>query len=138
MSINIWEIIEAASTKPFGFMPFYPGPGLGGHCVPIDPFYLSWKAREYGVFARFIDLAGDINTSMPDFLVAKVMEALSDQRKTLRGSRILVLGLAYKPNVDDDRESPTYYLMQKLERLCAIVSFNDPYIQVIKQERMFE
>ncbi|GAG32278.1 unnamed protein product, partial [marine sediment metagenome] len=137
MGIDIWEVIEAASTKPFGFMPFYPGPGLGGHCIPIDPFYLTWKAREYGVFTRFIELAGEINTSMPDFVVLRVMEALSDYGKPLKGSKILILGLAYKPNVDDERESPTYYLMDKLEAKGAVVSYNDPYIPVIKPTRLF-
>lgn len=137
MDIDIWEVIEAAKTKPFGYMPFYPGPGLGGHCIPIDPFYLTWKAREYGVFTRFIELAGEINTSMPDFVVTKVMEALSDNGKPLKGSKVLILGLAYKPNIDDDRESPTYYLMQKLERRGAIVSYNDPNIPIVKPPEIF-
>ncbi len=137
MGINIWEVIEAASTKPFGFMPFYPGPGLGGHCIPIDPFYLTWKAREYGVFTRFIELAGEINTLMPDYVVTKVVEALNNHGKPIRGAKILVLGLAYKPNVDDDRESPTYRLMERLERLGAEVSYNDPYIPVIGSTREF-
>ena len=137
MDIDIWEVIEAAKTKPFGYMPFYPGPGLGGHCIPVDPFYLTWKAREYGVFTRFIELAGEINTSMPDFVVTKVMEALSDNGKPLKGSKVLILGLAYKPNVDDDRESPTYHLMHKLERRGAIVHYNDPYIPVVKPPKMF-
>ena len=111
MGIDIWEVIEAAKTKPFGFMPFYPGPGLGGHCIPIDPFYLTWKAREYGRNTRFIELAGEINTSMPEHVVQLVSEALNAQRKALNGSKVLVLGLAYKPNVDDERESPSYVLM---------------------------
>src|SRR5438552_3736739 len=108
MGVDIWEVIEAAKTKPFGFMPFYPGPGLGGHCIPIDPFYLTWKAREYGQHTRFIELAGEINTAMPQYVVNRVIAALNSQRKALNGSRILILGLAYKPNVDDDRESPSY------------------------------
>ena len=114
MGIDIWEVIEAAKTKPFGFMPFYPGPGLGGHCIPIDPFYLTWKAREYGRNTRFIELAGEINTSMPEHVVHRVAEALNSQRKPLNSSRILILGLAYKPNVDDERESPSYVLMDLL------------------------
>ena len=115
MGIDIWEVIDAAKTKPFGFMPFYPGPGLGGHCIPIDPFYLTWKAREFGVSTRFIELAGEINTAMPDFVVQRVMEVLNEHGKPLKGSRILMLGLAYKANVDDDRESPSYHLIEKLE-----------------------
>ncbi len=135
MDIDIWEVIEAAKTKPFGFMPFYPGPGLGGHCIPIDPFYLTWKAREYGVATRFIELAGEINTAMPAFVVQKVMEALNDVGKPLKGSKILVLGLAYKANVDDDRESPSYELMKELEDKGAVVQYNDPYVPVIRMTR---
>lgn len=137
MGIDIWEVIEAAKTKPFGYMPFYPGPGLGGHCIPIDPFYLTWKAREYGMTTRFIELAGEINTSMPDFVVNRVMEVLNEHGKPLKGSRILILGLAYKANVDDDRESPSYRLMEKLEERGAVVSFNDPYVPVIKRLREY-
>ena len=137
MKIDIWEVIEAAKTKPFGFQPFYPGPGLGGHCIPIDPFYLTWKAREYGCRTRFIELAGDINTSMPDYVVGKVMAALNDFGKPVKGSRILLLGLAYKANVDDDRESPSYRLMEKLERLGATVDYNDPCIPVIRPSREY-
>lgn len=137
MGIDIWEVIEAAKTKPFGFMPFYPGPGLGGHCIPIDPFYLTWKAREYGAPTKFIELAGEINTSMPDFVVQRVMEVLNDLGKPLKGSKILMLGLAYKANVDDDRESPSYHLMEKLEQKGATVSFNDPYVPVIRPSREF-
>jgi UDP-N-acetyl-D-glucosamine dehydrogenase len=137
MGIDIWEVIEAAKTKPFGYMPFYPGPGLGGHCIPIDPFYLTWKAREYGVSTRFIELAGEINTSMPEFVVSKVMHALNDQGKPLKGARILMLGLAYKPNVDDDRESPSYHLMELLEEKGASVFYNDPYIPEIRPSREF-
>ena len=135
MGIDIWEVIHAAKTKPFGFMPFYPGPGLGGHCIPIDPFYLTWKAREYGLNTRFIELAGEINTSMPDYVVSRVVDALNDQGKPLRGARILLLGLAYKANVDDDRESPSYALMEKLEARGAIVDYNDPHVPVIRPTR---
>ncbi len=135
MGIDIWEVIAAAKTKPFGFMPFYPGPGLGGHCIPIDPFYLTWKAREYGQNTRFIELAGEINTSMPDFVVSRVMDALNDSSKALKGSRILMLGLAYKPDVDDDRESPSYVLMGKLEAKGATVYYNDPHVPVIRPSR---
>ncbi len=135
MEIDVWEVIEAAKTKPFGFQAFYPGPGLGGHCIPIDPFYLTWKAREFECHTRFIELAGEINTSMPDYVVGKVMLALNDAGKPVRGARILILGLAYKANVDDDRESPTYRLMEKLEELGGAVSYNDPYIPVIRPSR---
>lgn len=137
MGIDVWEVIEAAKTKPFGFMPFYPGPGLGGHCIPIDPFYLTWKAREYGVSTRFIELAGQINTSMPDFVVHRVMEALNDAGKPLKGAKVLLLGLAYKANVDDYRESPSFHLMEKLEERGAEVSYNDPYIPEIGPTREF-
>jgi UDP-N-acetyl-D-glucosamine dehydrogenase len=137
MGIDIWEVIEAAKTKPFGFMAFYPGPGLGGHCIPIDPFYLTWKAREYGMTTKFIELAGEINTAMPDFVVQQVMDTLNEEGKPVKGSRILLLGLAYKGNVDDDRESPSYHLMEKLEQKGAIVSYNDPYIPEIRLTREF-
>lgn len=135
MGIDIWEVIEAAKTKPFGYMPFYPGPGLGGHCIPIDPFYLTWKAREYGIATRFIELAGEINTSMPDFVVQRVMEVLNQYGKPLKSARILLLGLAYKANVDDDRESPAYYLIDKLEHKGATVEYNDPFVPVIRPTR---
>src|SRR4029079_9802391 len=115
MGIDIWEVIHAAKTKPFGFMAFYPGPGLGGHCIPIDPFYLTWKAREYGQNTRFIELAGEINTAMPRHVINRTAEALNARKKSVNGSRILVLGVAYKPNVDDDRESPSYVLMELLK-----------------------
>lgn len=137
MGIDIWEVIDAAKTKPFGFMPFYPGPGLGGHCIPIDPFYLTWKAREYDAATRFIELAGEINTSMPDFVVQRVMEVLNGVGKPLKGAQILMLGLAYKPNVDDDRESPSYRLMEKLEDKGARVSYNDPFIPIIRPSREY-
>jgi UDP-N-acetyl-D-glucosamine dehydrogenase len=135
MSIDIWEVIEAARTKPFGFMPFYPGPGLGGHCIPIDPFYLTWKAREYGQHTRFIELAGEINTRMPEHVVHRVADALNSQQKSINGSRILVLGLAYKPNVDDERQSPSYVLMDLLQNRGAEVAYYDPYVPVIKPTR---
>ena len=135
MGIDIWEVIQAAKTKPFGFMPFYPGPGLGGHCIPIDPFYLTWKAREYGQNTRFIELAGEINTAMPGHVVNRTAEALNAQRKPVKGSRVLVLGLSYKPNVDDDRESPSYVLMDLLKKRGAEVAYYDPYVPVIRQTR---
>ena len=137
MGIDVWEVIEGAKTKPFGFMPFYPGPGLGGHCIPIDPFYLTWKAREYGVTTKFIELAGEINTAMPDYVVSRVMDALNEVGKPLKGAKVLMLGMAYKANVDDDRESPSYHLMEKLEEKGAVVSYNDPYIPVIRSTREF-
>jgi UDP-N-acetyl-D-glucosamine dehydrogenase len=137
MDLNVWEVIEAAATKPFGFMPFYPGPGLGGHCIPIDPFYLTWKAREFGALTKFIELAGEINTAMPDFVVQRTMEALNEVGKPLKGARVLMMGLAYKANVDDDRESPSYHLIEKLEAKGAIVEYNDPYIPQIRPSREF-
>jgi len=135
MGIDVWEVIEAAKTKPFGFMAFYPGPGLGGHCIPIDPFYLTWKAREYDQHTRFIELAGEINTRMPEHVVHRVADALNSRQKSISGSRILVLGLAYKPNVDDERQSPSYVLMELLEQRHAEVDYYDPYIPVIKPTR---
>jgi UDP-N-acetyl-D-glucosamine dehydrogenase len=135
MGIDIWEVIEAAKTKPFGFMPFYPGPGLGGHCIPIDPFYLTWKAREYDQHTRFIELAGEINTRMPEHVLHRVADALNNQCKAIKGSKILILGLAYKPNVDDERESPSYLLMNLLAERGAEVAYYDPYVPVIKPTR---
>src|SRR2546423_4101246 len=135
MGVDIWEVIEAAKTKPFGFMPFYPGPGLGGHCIPIDPFYLTWKAREYGQHTRFIELAGEINTRMPEHVVRAVADALNTRCKAINGSKILILGLAYKPNVDDERESPSYALMKLLAERGAEVAYYDPYVPVIKPTR---
>ncbi|MBX3744458.1 MAG: nucleotide sugar dehydrogenase [Verrucomicrobiae bacterium] len=135
MGIDIWEVIHAAKTKPFGFMPFFPGPGLGGHCIPIDPFYLTWKAREYGQTTRFIELAGEINTAMPQLVVQQVINALNSHRKALNGSKVLVLGLAYKADVDDDRESPSYVLMDDLKSRGAEVSYFDRYVPVIKPTR---
>ncbi len=137
MEIDVWDVIQAAATKPFGYMPFYPGPGLGGHCIPIDPFYLTWKAREYDQHTRFIELSGEINASMPDYVIQKVSEVLNEDTKSIKGSRILLLGLAYKPNVDDDRESPSYVLMQKLEDKGASVYYNDPYVPEIRPSREF-
>ena len=137
MGIDIWEVIEAAKTKPFGFMPFYPGPGLGGHCIPIDPFYLSWKAKQLNMEARFIELAGQVNTAMPDYVITRCAELLNRCDKQIKGSRILILGLAYKPNVDDDRESPSYVLMEKLESLGAVVDYHDPHIPVIRPSREY-
>ena len=135
MGIDVWEVINAAKTKPFGFMPFYPGPGLGGHCIPIDPFYLTWKAREFGQNTRFIELAGEVNTSMPSYVVHRVADALNERRKAIKGSSVLVLGLAYKPNVDDERESPSYVLMEMLKERGASVAYYDPYVPVIKPTR---
>ena len=135
MGIDIWEVIAAAKTKPFGFMAFYPGPGLGGHCIPIDPFYLTWKAREYGRHTRFIELAGEINTAMPEFVLHRVADALNQQRKAVNGSRVLVLGLAYKPDVDDERQSPSYTLMNLLMERGAAVEYYDPYVPTIKPTR---
>jgi UDP-N-acetyl-D-glucosamine dehydrogenase len=135
MGIDVWEVIEAAKTKPFGFMAFYPGPGLGGHCIPIDPFYLTWKAREYGRNTRFIELAGEINTAMPEHVVHRVADALNTRNKAVKGSRVLILGLAYKPNVDDERESPSYTLMSLLADRGAEVEYYDPYLPVIKPTR---
>jgi UDP-N-acetyl-D-glucosamine dehydrogenase len=128
MGIDVWEVIRAASTKPFGFQAFYPGPGLGGHCIPIDPFYLTWKAREVGLPTRFIELAGEINHMMPDYVVRRTVLAMNEQGKAVKGSRILVLGLAYKPDVDDVRESPSFELIEKLEALGAHVDYNDPHV----------
>ncbi len=135
MGIDVWEVINAAKTKPFGFMAFYPGPGLGGHCIPIDPFYLTWKAREYGQHTRFIELAGEINTGMPEYVIHRLADALNDRSKSVKGSRVLVLGLAYKPNVDDDRESPSYVLMDLLKDRGASVAYYDPYVPVIRPTR---
>jgi UDP-N-acetyl-D-glucosamine dehydrogenase len=135
MNIDVWEVINAAKTKPFGFMAFYPGPGLGGHCIPIDPFYLTWKAREFGQNTRFIELAGEINTAMPKRVVHRVGDALNAQRKSVNGSRVLIVGLAYKPNVDDERESPSYVLMELLKELGAEPAYYDPYVPVIRPTR---
>lgn len=135
MGIDIWEVIDAAATKPFGFTPFYPGPGLGGHCVPIDPFYLTWKAREYGVYTRFIELAGQVNTQMPEWVVGKVMDALNAHGKALKGAEIVVLGIAYKKNIDDMRESPSVEIMEILNAKGAIISYSDPHVPVFPRMR---
>ncbi len=135
MGIDIWEVVDAAKTKPFGFQAFYPGPGLGGHCIPIDPFYLTWKAREYGHATRFIELAGEVNRGMPDYVVSKVGLALNDARKSVKGSKILILGLAYKPDVDDVRESPSFELIEKLEHLGAHVDYHDPHVPATHKMR---
>jgi UDP-N-acetyl-D-glucosamine dehydrogenase len=135
MGIDVWEVIHAAKTKPFGFMAFYPGPGLGGHCIPIDPFYLTWKAREFSQNTRFIELAGEINTAMPLHVVNRTAEALNARRKAVNGSRILIVGLAYKPNVDDERESPSYTLMEVLKSRGAEVAYYDPHVPVIRPTR---
>jgi UDP-N-acetyl-D-glucosamine dehydrogenase len=138
MGINVWEVIAAASTKPFGFMPFYPGPGLGGHCIPLDPFYLTWKAAEYGTWARFIELAGEVNTGMPRYVVDRTVEAINDQGKSIKGAKVLVLGLSYKPNIDDDRESPSFELIELLDHRGAEVSYCDPFIPKSKKGRKFD
>jgi len=136
MGIDVWEVIDAAKTKPFGFMPFYPGPGLGGHCIPIDPFYLTWKARENDVSTRFIELAGEINTAMPHYVVERVAQALSERlTKSVRGANILILGVAYKKNVDDTRESPSFKVMELLEKRGATLSFHDPLVPEIPRLR---
>ena len=135
MGVDIWEVIDAAATKPFGFKAFYPGPGLGGHCISIDPFYLTWKAREFGVHTRFIELAGEINTSMPHYVVSRTTEALNSRSKSVRGSKILLMGLAYKENVDDMRESPTFHLLEELAELGAEVAYYDPHVPVIGPTR---
>jgi UDP-N-acetyl-D-glucosamine dehydrogenase len=135
LGIDIHEVIDAAATKPFGFVPYYPGPGLGGHCIPIDPFYLTWKAREFGVHTRFIELAGEVNSGMPDYVMQKLTGALNDRRKALKGSKVLVLGIAYKRNVDDMRESPSVILMERLRDAGADVSYSDPHIPTFPETR---
>ena len=135
MGIDVWEVIEASSTKPFGFMPFYPGPGLGGHCIPIDPFYLTWKAREYKVSTRFIELAGEVNISMPEYVMQKIFLALNRIGKSVKNSKIILLGLAYKKNVDDHRESVTFKIMDLLSKNGASVDYNDPHISEILSVR---
>jgi UDP-N-acetyl-D-glucosamine dehydrogenase len=135
MGIDIWEVVDAAATKPFGFQAFYPGPGLGGHCIPIDPYYLTWKAREVGHTTRFIELAGEVNHAMPDYVVNKTMLALNKVKKAVAASKILVLGLAYKPNVDDIRESPSFEIIEKLQELGGDVSYNDPHVPATHKMR---
>jgi UDP-N-acetyl-D-glucosamine dehydrogenase len=134
LKINVWEVIDAAATKPFGFIPFYPGPGLGGHCIPIDPFYLGWKARMNGFEPRFIELAGQINESMPAFVVEKVTDALNDDAKAVRGSRIHVLGVAYKRDVNDVRESPALHVIKMLLEKGAVVTYSDPHVPEVKED----
>ncbi len=137
MGIDVWEVIEAARTKPFGFQAFYPGPGLGGHCIPIDPFYLTWVARKHGQTTRFIELAGEVNTSMPAYVVNKVADALNDRRKPVNGSKITLLGMAYKKDVDDPRESPGFELMTLLLEKGAEVEYNDPHIPTLPAMRHY-
>jgi UDP-N-acetyl-D-glucosamine dehydrogenase len=137
MDIDIWEVIQAASTKPFGFMPFYPGPGLGGHCIPIDPFYLTWKAREYDQSTRFIELAGEINTAMPNYVIERLIGALNTQKKPLNGSKVLVLGVAYKRDVDDMRESPALRILALLRGYGAETSYHDPFVAKLPQTRAY-
>jgi UDP-N-acetyl-D-glucosamine dehydrogenase len=138
MNMDVWEVIQAASTKPFGFMPFLPGPGLGGHCIPIDPFYLTWKAREFEFQTKFIELAGEVNAQMPHYVVHRTMEALNDQHKSLNGSRLLVLGAAYKKDVDDVRESPSLRVISLLKQRGALVEYHDPYVPRLEKEHRFE
>jgi len=135
MGVDIWEVISAASTKPFGYTPFYPGPGLGGHCIPIDPFYLTWKAHQFGMPTRFIELAGEVNTAMPEFVVSTVVRSLNEYEKSVKGSRILILGMAYKPDIDDIRETPALKVMDGLLELGAKVDYNDPYVGSIGETR---
>jgi UDP-N-acetyl-D-glucosamine dehydrogenase len=137
MGIDIYEVIDAAATKPFGFVPYYPGPGLGGHCIPIDPFYLTWKAREYGVNTRFIELAGEVNSSMPAYVVNKVIHGLNMHKKSINGSRVLMLGIAYKKNVDDMRESPSVEIMEQLQHHGATIEYSDPYVPVFPKMRRY-
>jgi UDP-N-acetyl-D-glucosamine dehydrogenase len=135
MGINVWEVIEAAKTKPFGFMPFYPGPGLGGHCIPLDPFYLTWKAAEHGIWARFIELAGEINTSMPRLVIQKTVDAVNASGKSIVGAKVLVLGLSYKADIDDDRESPSFELLELLQERGAVIAYCDPYVPAARRGR---
>ena len=138
MNIDVWEVIDAASTKPFGFTPFYPGPGLGGHCIPIDPFYLSWKAKEYDFSTRFIQLAGEVNTAIPHYVVERIGKALNDRSRSIRGSKILILGVAYKKDVDDVRESPALEIMEILQAKGALLSYSDPYIPRLHKMRAYD
>jgi UDP-N-acetyl-D-glucosamine dehydrogenase len=138
MGIDVWEVIDAAATKPFGYTAFYPGPGLGGHCIPIDPFYLTWKARQYELTTRFIELAGEVNHAMPGFVVAKVMDALNERQRSLKGARVLVLGVAYKRDLDDMRESPALKIMDLLSKKGADVAYHDPYVPALKRSRHYD
>ena len=135
MDIDVWEVVRAASTKPFGFMPFFPGPGLGGHCIPIDPFYLTWKAKELGFSTKFIELAGEVNTAMPEYVIDRLACALNEHKKPVKGSKVLIMGLAYKPDVDDTRESPSFELIKLLEEKGAVVEYSDPFIPETPQVR---
>lgn len=135
MGVDIFEVIDAAATKPFGFTPYYPGPGLGGHCIPIDPFYLTWKAREYGVHTRFIELSGEVNRAMPEYVVSKLTDALNAQGKALKGCKVLVLGIAYKKNVDDVRESPSIEVMELIRDKGAVLHYSDPHVPIFKKMR---
>src|SRR5690554_1803592 len=135
MGIDIFEVVDAAATKPFGFTPYYPGPGLGGHCIPIDPFYLTWKAREYGLHTRFIELSGEVNRAMPEYVVGKLVDGLNDHGKALKNSRVLVLGIAYKKNVDDMRESPSVEIMELIEAKGAVLHYSDPHVPIFKKMR---
>lgn len=135
MGIDIFEVVDAAATKPFGFTPYYPGPGLGGHCIPIDPFYLTWKAREYGLHTRFIELSGEVNQAMPEYVLGKLMDGLNESGKALKGSRVLVLGIAYKKNVDDMRESPSVEIMELIEAKGGVVAYSDPHVPVFPKMR---
>jgi UDP-N-acetyl-D-glucosamine dehydrogenase len=135
MNIDIHEVIRAAATKPFGFVPYYPGPGLGGHCIPIDPFYLTWKAREYGLHTRFIELAGEVNSNMPEWVLEKIAHALNARGKPIRNARVLILGIAYKKNVDDTRESPAVRIMELLVRKGAVVAYSDPHVPIFPRMR---
>ncbi|MEE9343202.1 MAG: nucleotide sugar dehydrogenase, partial [Gammaproteobacteria bacterium] len=137
MGINIYEVIDAAATKPFGFVPYYPGPGLGGHCIPIDPFYLTWKAREFGINTRFIELAGEVNSAMPGYVISKIMHGLNEHKKAIKGSAILVLGIAYKKNIDDMRESPSVEIMAQLRELGAVVAYSDMHVPVFPRMRRY-
>jgi UDP-N-acetyl-D-glucosamine dehydrogenase len=138
MNIDIWEVIEAAKTKPFGFHPFYPGPGLGGHCIPVDPFYLSWKAKEFDFHTRFIELAGEINTAMPYHVVSSVADALNARKKALNGAKVLVLGVAYKKDIDDLRESPSLTIIEQLQKAGAEVRYNDPFFKFVGRGRKYD
>jgi UDP-N-acetyl-D-glucosamine dehydrogenase len=137
MKVDVWEVIQASSSKPFGFMPFYPGPGLGGHCIPIDPFYLTWKAREFEFHTRFIELAGEVNTQMPYYVVQRTMEALNTKKKTLNGAKLLVLGAAYKKDIDDMRESPSLRIISLLKERGADVDYHDPYVPKLEPDHGF-
>jgi UDP-N-acetyl-D-glucosamine dehydrogenase len=137
LGIDVWEVIEAAKTKPFGFQAFYPGPGLGGHCIPIDPFYLSWLARRHGEQTRFIELAGEVNAHMPQYVITRLAEFLNEQRKPINGSRIALLGMAYKKDVDDPRESPSFELLKLLLQRGAVMSYNDPHVPALPKMRHY-